>query len=688
VKITLSQYKKIAKKVAGVCVAVFMTTSFGVSAQINTDQVINIGRNAYYFEDYLMAIQYFNQAIKAKPYLAKPYLYRAIAKLNLDDFVGAAADASKAIELNEFITDAYEVRGIARQNLGDNGGAVEDYDHAIKLLPRNRQLLFNKAIAQVDNKDYSGADSTFTEVLTYYPRFENGYLGRARLKLATADTVAALTDINKALELNDKSYNGYAMRADIAIHQGVDRYKDAIQDINEAIKLQPRSVGLYINRAYLNYSLNDYFAAMSDYDYALSLEPYNRTALFNRGLLEAEVNANDRALEDFNKVLSLEPTNLHARYNRALILAQKRRYNEALDDAQYIVNAFPDYPTGYYLRSQFYREKGDAKSSQREYEKAMAISKRLRPDKQGNVAGERRDIDEKTFNDPAEEAKRQFASLLTVDDNTDIREEYNNSTIRGKIQDRNLNVEIEPMIELSYYSSPDELGKDTYYMKEVDDINATRSLRMVVVVTNRVPVIRDQDVIDAHFRSIDDYNSYLSTHTPRTIDYVGRALDLMSVHNYDAALADLDRAVALTPDYALSYILRGQVRYKLIQLNNSTGQSVSDKHTMDPMTRNQLERKNLELIDNDLAQALKLSPTNPYVWYNRANIAAQSGDYDTAIRFYDNALSIKSDFGEAYYNRGYVNLKIGNRSAGIADLSKAGELGVASAYNLIKRVSN
>ena len=83
-------------------------------AQINTDQVINVGRNAMYFEDYVLAIQYFNQVVNAKPDLARPYLYRAIAKYNLDDYRGAEADATLAIERHPFITDAWEVRGVAR----------------------------------------------------------------------------------------------------------------------------------------------------------------------------------------------------------------------------------------------------------------------------------------------------------------------------------------------------------------------------------------------------------------------------------------------------------------------------------------------------------------------------------------------------------------------------------------------
>ncbi len=41
----------------------------------------------------MLSIQYFNQVIQAKPYLAQPYLLRAIAKLNLEDYKGAEEDA-------------------------------------------------------------------------------------------------------------------------------------------------------------------------------------------------------------------------------------------------------------------------------------------------------------------------------------------------------------------------------------------------------------------------------------------------------------------------------------------------------------------------------------------------------------------------------------------------------------------
>ena len=85
-----------------------------VCAQINTERVMTIARNALYFEDYVLSIQYFNQVINAKPYLYEPYFFRALAKVNLEDYQGAEADCDEAIKRNPFVVGAYQVRGLAR----------------------------------------------------------------------------------------------------------------------------------------------------------------------------------------------------------------------------------------------------------------------------------------------------------------------------------------------------------------------------------------------------------------------------------------------------------------------------------------------------------------------------------------------------------------------------------------------
>lgn len=658
-----------------------------VNAQINADQVMNIGRNAMYFEDYVVAIQYFNQAIATKPYMAKPYFYRSIAKLNLEDFKGAEEDASKAIELNEFITDAWEVRGVARQNLGDNAGAIADYEHALSLIPRNRQLLFNLAVARTKEKDYAKADSTFNEIIEYYPGFENAYLGRAQMYLETSDTLKALADIDTALVRNPNSFNGHVMRAELLMRRSRPLFRNALANMDKAIKLEPKQAGLYVNRAYIRYNLNDWDGAMADYDYALSLEPLNKTALFNRGLLNTEVNANDRALEDFTAVINLDPSDHRAHYNRAQIRARKHDFAGAIEDINAVIDIFPNFPTGYLVRSEFERSRGNLTKAAADYDKAMTLTRKLHP-VDGKVDHGNPELDREL--NAEELTEREFASLLTVDDNSDLRQEYNNTAIRGRVQDRNINIEPEPMIELAYYSSPNELNSNTYYIKEVDNLNTTRQLRFVVFATINPPQLFDEDAINSHFRSIEYYNSYIATHTPRAIDFIGRAMDFITLRDYASAIRDLDRAIALNPDFAPAYMMRAQSRFRLHNAGSAVSgepASLSASVKVDGLTRQGLDRKEMDEIIKDLDEAIRLVPTNPAVHYNKGVALIAFNDIDGALQSLNRAIELKPDFGQAYYNRGFVLLKNGQRAAGIEDLSRAGELGVVSAYNLIKRIS-
>ena len=98
--------------------------SLPVVGQINTERVMSIGRNALQFEDYVLSIQYFNQVIKLKPYWADPYFYRAVAKLNLDDYRGAEEDVTECIKRNPYFNNVFYLRGVVRQSMLNYDGAI------------------------------------------------------------------------------------------------------------------------------------------------------------------------------------------------------------------------------------------------------------------------------------------------------------------------------------------------------------------------------------------------------------------------------------------------------------------------------------------------------------------------------------------------------------------------------------
>lgn len=656
-----------------------IVSALTLPAQINTEQVLRIGANTHYFEDYVLSIQYFNQVISVNPRLAKPYFYRAIAKLNLDDFPGAEEDATLAIERNPFIVDAYEVRGVARQNQGRHREAIEDYNRVLEMHPETQSVLYNKAVAQSFIKDFDGANATLETLIRKYPRHEGGYLGRARVRLETKDTVGAKADIDKALSINSSAINGYLMRADIAIHSGQD-YKSALEDMNMAIKLSPDFAGYYINRAYLRYMTDDFYGAFDDYDHALKLDPNNSTALFNRGLLRAEVHDTNKAIDDFSSVINLNPDDYKTLYNRSMLLAETGDYNAAIADIDRVLEAYPDFAAAYFLRYDILRRKGDLREAEKDYNKSLALAKTnvpVEPEKQfahadGEATG---DDGEPVITETQEQVKKRFSSLATVSAHADA-DQGGLSTIRGRVQDQDLRVELEPIFIVTYYTAPTEIKLNSEYIREVNDINSTGLLRFGLQVTNRESSIRGPEIEQAHRSSIEFYNSYIANHAPRAIDYFGRAMDLYTLGDYTHAIDDLNKAISLTPDFALAYLLRAQISYvqKHSAGNNGKGSVI-------------LTAAESAGILNDIDTTLRLSPFMPLAYYNKGVILAEIGKLDEALEAFTHALELKRDFGEAYYNRGYVYLTMGDRDKAFPDLSRAGEFGIVSSYSLLKRMA-
>lgn len=280
-----------------------------------------------------------------------------------------------------------------------------------------------------------------------------------------------------------------------------------------------------------------------------------------------------------------------------------------------------------------------------------------------------------------DQVKARFSTLLTVDGSPEPEQMFNSKEIKGRVQDRRSPVELEPILALTFYTSSTELKPGGEYIKEVTEANETRLLRFLLQASFHPSGITGQEEYDEHRRSIDYYTSWLSTHTPRAIDYLGRALDHMTLRDYAAAEADLTRALELTPTYTLALMARAQARYLAQELADEADAAVAGGGKT-------ADRLKMRGALDDLDRAIELSPRLAAAWYNKGVILGSAGDFTSAIAAFSRAIEIEPGMGEAWYNRGYSYLNLGNRDAGLADLSKAGELGVVPSYNLLKRMSS
>ena len=529
------------------------------SAQINTDRVMAIGRNALYFEDYVLSIQYFNQVINAKPYLSDPYFYRGLAKINLDDFQGAESDCSEAIERNPFVVSAYQVRGLARIQQNNFAGAIEDYTKALEFAPENIGVWHNMALCRIRQEDYKGAKNDLDKLIAISPRYTKAYLMRGEVDLKQKDTLAAEKDFGKAIEIDRYDADTWASRAILRLQQ--QRYKDAEADFDHAIRLSTRNSGVYINRALARYHQNNLRGAMSDYDIALDIDPNNFIGHYNRGLLRAQVGDDNRAIQDFNFVIEMEPDNMMAIFNRGLLLDQTGDYKGAIKDYSTVINEYPNFLLGYQYRAQARRKIGDVKGADADEFKVL----KAQLDKQNGVDPNKQTADNTENNKTRKKSDKNMDNYrkIVIADDSEVEQRYK-SDYRGRVQDRNVTIKLEPMYALTYYEKLSDVKRTVHYHKYIDELNHSKLFPKPLRITNMESPLTEEQV-RFHFALIDAHTSDIVADEKNAGKRFMRGLDFYLVQDFASSIDDFTQSILLDDTFFPAYFMRALVRYKQLE---------------------------------------------------------------------------------------------------------------------------
>lgn len=644
--------------------------SLPLFAQINTDRVMEVGKNALYMEDYALSIQYFNQVIYAKPYLYDPYFYRGLAKFYLEDFQGADDDLTHAVEINPFIHGTYQLRGLVRIRLNDFDGAIADYQKAISFSPDNQGFYQNMALCYMQKKDYVGATRTIDDALKKWPKFSKGYAMKADMALQQKDYKSAAGWLDKTLALDP--YEGSAWETKAYLSMQEKKYHDADWEFSKALSLLPKTPNLYINRALSRYRIFNYRGAMSDYSSAITLDPYNYIAHYNRALLSMQVGENNQAVKDLNFLIGQDPGDMLAIYNRATLREKTGDYRGAIRDYTRLIEHFPSFWTGYMARAALKRKIGDSKGAELDEFHVM----KAQMDKTYN--GKRYAVRHYNPNRPVPEATRKLSSQKLDDYNKMVEadetepEKHYDTDYTGAVQNRRASIALQPMFSLSYYTQGNGVRDAVNFYKGLDDFNRKSALPSPLLITNFEPAL-DKSATQKHFESIDKTTARIEAgHTSSSL-YFTRAMDEYVVRDFKKALSDLDSVIVKEPQAYLALFMRATLRTEMMASSDNKDQMAL--------------QVNYASCKADLDEVIKLAPDFPYAYFNRAGLSAGIKDYKSAIADYDQALKLFPDFAEAYYNRGLVEIFSGNLARGRSDLSKAGELGLYTAYSVIKHYS-
>lgn len=190
--------------------------------------------------------------------------------------------------------------------------------------------------------------------------------------------------------------------------------------------------------------------------------------------------------------------------------------------------------------------------------------------------------------------------------------------------------------------------------------------------------------------AIADYTKAI-TFNPDAEAYYNRGLLKYVLEDNRGSMVDLTKAIDISPDHVDAHFIRGLLRHdlddnqgaiadftKVIEINPE----YSDAYLKRGFSKYVLDDYRGAI--SDYTKAIELHPDEE-TYYNRGLSKDALNDYRGAIADYTKAIAINSEYADSYYARALMNFMLGEKDKGCMDLSKAGELGLERAYELIKK---
>ena len=620
------------KFIFGIILGAALLCGMKARAQYNREYFFWMGRSSMMNNDYQEAIRTLNTLLRFDEDAFEGYFLRGIAKYNLDDLLGAEADFSTAIRLNPVYTQAYTYRAITRSRLGNYDDALQDFREAIELRPDLPGPYYSRGVTRLLNQQFKEAIEDFDKFIRQENKVADAFICRGLSYLHLKDTTRAYENFNTAIRTNRENPNGYNRRGSLHLQQ--EQYKEAEADFNKAISCDSTYLLSYFNRAMLRTQIGDY----------------------------------NRALEDYDKVALYSPNNVLVYYNRAGVYAQLGEIEQAVADYTSAIKLYPDFANAYIYRGRL-----------REYLNDPQGAKSDRAIAQQKIAEYRSRLSDSTYSIYADTTQR-FDRLLSFD-----------SKFAGGSFDRitghnggREEMRLLPLFKFTLMRADTVPAVKPYHLQRVEDFRKRIDNEYLTLSCRESNIPADSLVL------LDkQYVQELNASNPSWTVLFERGVTQSLIKQYTNSVNTYSSAIELNPSNPFLYLNRSTTRAEMIDfissIDNSYQRITIDSDPANRLNNNSKRTYSYDEAVADLNKAVKLFPDFAHAYYNRANLLALSGSLPEAYEDYSKAIELNPAFAEAYYNRGIIQIFMKDTRKGCLDISKAGELGILEAYEVLKR---
>lgn len=620
-----------------------------VFAQYNFDIIFANGKLAFSQKDYYEAINKFNKCVDIKPENAEVYFYRGLCKYVLFDNIGAEHDFSMAIIYHNFLySDALNYRSLTKYRLGKYVEAINDINKVIEKEPSILKNYLQRAYFYLANDNYNASLNDCAKLIDAKSSIEEASFCKAKAEEALLDYKNAIKDYDKVVEINPKNIDAYAYRGMTKFK--MDSINNAIADFNLALKLDSTCTLANYFLAEVEMKLEHYDKALDFYNKVLKYEPRNSYAYFGRGALYANIKKYSLAISDFNKVLIINPNNIEALFNRAKLKQTVKDYIGAINDYDKITSLFPYFAEAYFMRSQAKYCIKDLEGAKKDMDK-------------GRVMGDVFRSQNKMFYNK---------DSLLFNKLTYLSADFHNSS---DIKPDNVNTNFLPIF---YLSEKDSINyKTKNFSLLIDNFNWKYSQNLC---------LKNDDSFDIDSSLVNSISKNTSFNNNNSLLLIAIYKSNMQLFN-DAKFI-LDSLLATDSLNVIALFARGVNTCRELEFQKNNNDDYYIIVNPNQEKNEKLRKAKCNSAINDFSKTIKLVPDFYFALYNRAYVKCLLSDYYGANFDYDQAIKKYPLFADAYFNNGFLLYYLNIKQAACENFSKAGELGLKQAFDIIQKQCN
>ena len=403
----------------------------------------------------------------------------------------------------------------------------------------------------------------------------------------------------------------------------------------------------------------------------LQLDSTNSFTYFNRAILRTQIGDYNRALDDFDRVALYSPGNVQVYYLRAMLKTRLGDLEGAERDYTRAIELYPDFANAYLNRSALRYALHNPKAAKRDEEIA-----------QRKIAEYKSHLKDSTYSIYADTTQR-MDKLLAFDN------QFTNSYFDRISEQPSLgrsNMRLLPLFRFTLMQ-PDTSrieASNRYTLQRVKDFE--KKLDNPYLVLSNRPTNIGADTL----AMLDSRYAEILCQNPRDwLLQVQYAISQSLIRQFTNSVGAYSSAIADNAANPFLYFNRAVTRAEMIDfisgLDNPYQRISIDSDPANKLTNTHTRTYNYDEAIADLDKTLRLFPNFAEAYYNRGTLLALSGKLPEAFEDFSRAIELNPLFAEAFYNRGMTQIYMKDTRKGCLDLSKAGELGITSAYEILKR---